>query len=145
MKPSQHRRRERRHAAQTAAKVFQADSLITDTFLPYGAEEADIKGNDSTAVDEGARKHENHSNPREAEQVSLSVINQEDGNFVADEIELTEISVKVKKEFVEDDLVKIEGEYKNPNFKSWSKLNPEEEVKIMWEAIRTESEKHISA
>ena len=33
--------------------------------------------------------------------------------------------IKVEKECAEDDLIKIEGELKNPKFKPWTKVNPE--------------------
>ena len=32
-----------------------------------------------------------------------------------------------------NDLYHISGEYKNPKFKPWKKLDPEREVKILWE------------
>ena len=50
------------------------------------------------------------------------------------------MSINVLKECAEDDLIKIEGKFKNPKFKPWTKVNPEEEVKIMWEAIKNDSE-----
>ena len=37
-----------------------------------------------------------------------------------------------------DDLVQIEGEFKNPKLKPWTHINPEEEVKIMWDVIKNE-------
>ena len=135
VKPSQHRRRERRHATRTAAEVVKADTVLPP---PDVTEEAHVEEINSNVVDEEARKHEHDYKSQEAEQVSLEAGNQ---HFIDDEIELTKISVKVEKEFAEDDLVKIEGEYKNPKFKPWSKINPEEEIKIMWEAIRNESNK----
>ena len=60
---------------------------------------------------------------------------------VEDEIELTEISDEAStNECKVGGFIKIEGEYKNPKFKSWSQIDPTEEVKIMWEAIKTESD-----
>ena len=60
---------------------------------------------------------------------------------VEDEIELTEISDEsANNECKLGELIKIEGTYKNPKFISWSKLNPTEEVKIMWDTIKQESE-----
>ena len=60
---------------------------------------------------------------------------------INDEIELTEISVKGEEECVVDNMVKIEGVFKNPNIKPWTKLDPEKEVKLMWNLIKYESEK----
>ena len=60
---------------------------------------------------------------------------------IEDEIELTEISVKDEEECVVDKMIKIEGEFKNPNLKPWTKLDPEKEVKLMWDIIKYESEK----
>ena len=59
---------------------------------------------------------------------------------VEDEIELTEIHVKIEEECDVDEIIKIEGEFKNPKIKPWTKINPEEEVKLMWEIINKESE-----
>ena len=60
---------------------------------------------------------------------------------VDDEIELTEISDEAaSNECKLGELIKIEGEYKNPNFKSWSQLVLTKEAKIMWEAIKNESD-----
>ena len=63
---------------------------------------------------------------------------------IDDEIELTEISVKAEEtaeeECVVDETIKIEGEFKNPNLKPWTKFDPEEEVKLMWDIIKKESE-----
>ena len=60
---------------------------------------------------------------------------------VEDEIKLTEISDEsANNECKLGELIKIEGTYKNPKFISWSKLNPTEEVKIMWDTIKQESE-----
>ena len=62
---------------------------------------------------------------------------------IDDEIELTEISVKAEEtaeeECVVDQMIKIEGEFKNPNLKPWTKFDPEEEVKLMWDIIKKES------
>ena len=81
----------------------------------------------------------NHDDPaKPTEQVSLEGNSQN----IMDELELFEISaIKVEKECAENDLIKIEGEFKNPKFKPWTKVNPEEDVKIMWEAIKNESDK----
>ena len=59
---------------------------------------------------------------------------------VKDEIELTEISDETASyEYKIGELLKIEGVYKNPKYKSWSEIDPSEEVKIMWEALKNES------
>ena len=63
----------------------------------------------------------------------------ENPQIIKDEIELTEISVE--KECAVGELVKIEGEFKNPKFKPWTKLDPEEEVKLMWEIMKDESDR----
>ena len=52
-----------------------------------------------------------------------------------DEIVLENISEEVKKEANVNDLFKIEGEYKNPQFKSWTNVDPGKEVKILWESL----------
>ena len=60
---------------------------------------------------------------------------------VDDEIELTEISDEVcNNECKMGDLLKIEGKFKNPKFQSWSKIDPSEEIKVMWEALKNESD-----
>ena len=51
-----------------------------------------------------------------------------------DEITLTEIPDD-KKEITENEIMNIVGEYKNPNYKAWSVVNPEEEVKNIWKSI----------
>ena len=139
VKPSQHRRRERRHAARTAAEVVQANSVNPP---PCAAEEANSIGINTNIIDEEASKHEHHLKSTEAEQVSLGVIDQAKSNsiFIEDEIELTEMSDEVEKECAIDALVQIEGEFKNPKLKPWTHINPEEEVKIMWDVIKNESD-----
>ena len=60
---------------------------------------------------------------------------------VDDEIELTEISDETcNNECKMGDLLKIEGKFKNPKFQSWSKIDPSEEIKVMWEALKNESD-----
>ena len=134
VKPSQHCRRERRHAARAAEEVVKADTALLP---PCVAEEAVSERTNSDVVNTVASNHYDPAKPTEAEQVSLEGNSQ----YITDEIELTEIStIKVEKEFAEDDLIKIEGEFKNPKFKPWTKVNPEEDVKIMWDAIKKESD-----
>ena len=59
---------------------------------------------------------------------------------VKDEIELTEISDETaSNEYKIGELLKIEGVYKNPKYEPWSQIDPREEVKIMWEAIKDDS------
>ena len=60
---------------------------------------------------------------------------------VEDDIELTEISDEsANNEWKLGELIKIKGTYKTPKFISWSKLKPIEEVKIMQDTIKQESE-----
>ena len=60
---------------------------------------------------------------------------------VEDEIELTEISDEATtNECKVGEFIKIEGEYKNPKLISWSQIDPAEEVRIIWEAIKKESD-----
>ena len=47
-----------------------------------------------------------------------------------DEIELTEISDKPK-ETSENNIYIVKGEFKNPNYKSFSIVKPEEEIKTL--------------
>ena len=56
-----------------------------------------------------------------------------------DEIELDEIPKQVQNEAVVDDLLKIEGEYKNPNFKPWTVVEPEKEVKTLWDMLKSDN------
>ena len=49
-------------------------------------------------------------------------------------------AIHIEKECAEDDLIKIEGKFKNLKL-AWTKVYPEEEVKIMWEAIKNYSER----
>ena len=49
-----------------------------------------------------------------------------------DEIELTEMS--------ESNLYRIVGEYKNPKFKPWTVIDPEAEVKQLWELLKKEND-----
>ena len=51
-----------------------------------------------------------------------------------DEITLTEMP-DTEKEVTENEIINIVGEYKNPQFKPWSVVNPEEEVKNLWKNI----------
>ena len=51
-----------------------------------------------------------------------------------DEITLTEFTNECQ-EVTKNDLIKIVGEYKNPMFKPWSVVKPEEEVKTLWKLI----------
>ena len=36
-------------------------------------------------------------------------------------------------------LFKIEGVFKNPNFKPWSSVDPNKEVKLLWEALEKDN------
>ena len=56
-----------------------------------------------------------------------------------DEITLTEIPYD-KKEITENEIVNIVGEYKNPNYKAWLVVDPEEEVKNIWKSIEEANE-----
>ena len=58
---------------------------------------------------------------------------------LVDEINLTKIPASVQEE-VESDLFKIIGEYRDPNFKPFSVVEPEKELKVLWEKIKTENE-----
>ena len=58
----------------------------------------------------------------------------------SDEIELTEIPVKIQSEPVEKDLFKIVGTYKNPKYTSWTVVEPGKEVKTLWEALKVDNE-----
>ena len=51
-----------------------------------------------------------------------------------DETALTEIPDDMK-EITENAIINIVGEYKNPKFKAWSFVNPEEEAKNLWKSI----------
>ena len=51
-----------------------------------------------------------------------------------DEITLTEFT-NDNHEATENDLIKIVGQYKNPMFKPWSVVKPEEEIKTLWKRI----------
>ena len=53
-----------------------------------------------------------------------------------DEIELTEINT----ENDANNLYKIVGEYKNPKFKPWSKVDPEAVNNALWEALKKEND-----
>ena len=60
---------------------------------------------------------------------------------IDDEIELTEIGEETFNiECKVGDLLKIEGNFKNPKFQSWSQIDPSEEIKVMWEALINESD-----
>ena len=53
-----------------------------------------------------------------------------------DEIELEKIPEENKNKVKVGDLFKIEGNYKNPNVKPWTKIEPEKAVKALWEEIK---------
>ena len=57
-----------------------------------------------------------------------------------DEINLTEMSRNVQDEAKVNDLFKIEGEYKNPKFKPWTAVDPDKELKTLWELIKSDNE-----
>ena len=59
---------------------------------------------------------------------------------LVDEINLTEIPATVQEEKVGSGLFKIIGEYRDPKFKPFSVVEPEKEVKVLWEKIKTENE-----
>ena len=86
VKPSQHRRRERRHAARAAEEVVQAAP-------PCVAEEAVSERIISDVVNNEASNNEFISKPSKAGQVPL------EGNpqFIKDEIELTKMSINIEK------------------------------------------------
>ena len=52
----------------------------------------------------------------------------------ADESDLINIK-EVQQEAHVDDMFKILGEFKNPNFQPWNKVEPDKEVKILWEVL----------
>ena len=57
-----------------------------------------------------------------------------------DEINLSEIPKKEEnKQILVNDLFKIDGEYKNPNFKPWTVVEPEKDLKILWDMIKTDN------
>lgn len=56
----------------------------------------------------------------------------------ADEIELTEIPTQAI-EPTKKDLFNIVGEYKNPKFKPWSTVEPEKDVKTLWELLKRDN------
>ena len=55
-----------------------------------------------------------------------------------DEIELSNIR-EVQSESKVNDLFKIEGEYKNPKFQPWTKVEPNVEVKTLWEKLTNDN------
>ena len=57
-----------------------------------------------------------------------------------DEIDLVEIPTKKKIEAPVESMFKIVGEYKDPKFRPWSTLDPEKEVKFLWEKIKSDNE-----
>ena len=61
-----------------------------------------------------------------------------------DEINLSVIPAPAAIEACVNDLFKIEGVYRNPNFKPWSTVDPNKEVKLLWEMLeRDNKEKGI--
>ena len=61
-----------------------------------------------------------------------------------DEINLTVIPVDDAKEACVNDLFQIKGVYKNPNFKPWYSVDPNNEVKLLWEVLEKDNnEKEI--
>ena len=61
-----------------------------------------------------------------------------------DEINLSVIPAPAASEACVNDLFKIEGVYRNPNFKPWSTVDPNKEVKLLWEMLeRDNKEKGI--
>ena len=57
-----------------------------------------------------------------------------------DEINLSHISSENENEN-ETDLFKVVGKYKNPKFQPWSMVEPDKEVKHLWEALKEDNEK----
>ena len=55
----------------------------------------------------------------------------------SDEIELEKIPEDDSIDIKIGDLFKIKGEYKNNKFKPWSKIEPENEIKVLWSDINT--------
>ena len=100
-----------------AEEVVQAAS-------PCAAEEAVSERIISDVVNNETSNNEYISKPSKAGQVPL------EGNpkFIKDEIELTKMSINIEKECAEDDLIKIEGKFKNPKFKD----NVGSHKKIWW-------------
>ena len=57
-----------------------------------------------------------------------------------DEIDLSEIPKKDNiKEVPVNELVKIDGIYKNPSFKPWTVIEPEKESKVLWNIIEKDN------
>ena len=57
-----------------------------------------------------------------------------------DEITLSEIPQKEEnKEVPVNELVKIDGKYKNPSFKPWTVVEPEKESKALWDIIEKDN------
>ena len=125
--PSRQRRRMRRAAArQQAAENAAATALEAEK-----------------VTRESVHKHESDVTEEVTKTKTEDIDTFEHGNpqFVKDEIDITEISVDIEKECAVDELIKIEGEFKNPKFKPWTKINPVEEVNQMWDIIKNESNK----
>ena len=56
-----------------------------------------------------------------------------------DEINLSVIPTDDAQEACVNDLFKIEGVYKNPNFKPWYSVDPNNEVKLLWEVLEKDN------
>ena len=57
-----------------------------------------------------------------------------------DEIDLKEMKHDQKNETPEKNLYKIKGEYKNPGFKPFAVVEPEKEIKTLWEILKKDNE-----
>ena len=53
-----------------------------------------------------------------------------------DEIELSDL----KNQALEHDLFKVKGEYKNPTFKPFATVEPQKEIKTLWENLKNDNE-----
>ena len=58
----------------------------------------------------------------------------------SDEINLAEIPNN-EKLAQENQVFQVKGEFKDPKFKPWSKLDPEKGVKILWETLKDDNSK----
>ena len=128
--PAKQRRRERRAAAlESAAEEVVVARAAQEAVASDIAEEATQSASDVKAQPKDSSE----------EETSNKTIQSSAGKFRNDEIK-DEICPDEDYTLNDTKLFQIKGEYRNPNFKPWDKVDPNADVKVLWEALEADNE-----
>ena len=93
---------------------------------------------DQKRMQEYIAKKENPASKKEVEE-TVDKVERVIAKEPKDEINLAVIPNDDANEACVNNLFKIEGVFKNPNFKPWSSIDPNKEVKLLWEALEKDN------